>query len=143
MRPHVRMAALAFVALGGSACIGTLGDHDDPPEEPGAPDDPADPETPPPPAPTDNIIDIAIWPRLWLADATDPAPASTAELCRRMSLDLTGSIPTPAEMAASCAGRTPAEMADAFMATDAFVAREQKLWVQHLREDPERVMADH
>jgi hypothetical protein len=143
MRPTVSLALCAAIALGGAGCLGTLGDRgDDEGDEPGSPDPAGDP-TPAPPAPSDNVIDVAIWPRLWMAGASDIVPATTEELCRRMSLDLTGAIPTPAEIAASCAGKTPSEMADAFFATDAFVARETKLWVQHLREDPERIMADH
>ena len=90
MRATVRMAALAFVALGAGACLGTLGDHQGDPDEPGSPADPSGPETPAPPAPTDNVIDVAIWPRLWLADATDPAPASTAELCRLVKTSIPG-----------------------------------------------------
>jgi len=95
-----------------------------------------------PPPPSDNVIDVAIWPRMIEAGATHLTPSTASELCRRISLDLTGAIPTEAEAKASCEGKTAAEMAEAFFASPGFIAREQKLWMQHLRVDPTKTLAD-
>jgi hypothetical protein len=84
------------------------------------------------------VIDVAIWPRLVRDGTTQITRAPDAELCRRMSLDFVGTIPSPAELAA-CAGKTPEQMARTFMATPAFVAREVRLWVQTLGEDPTKM----
>src|SRR5688572_13026751 len=91
-----------------------------------------------PPPPSDNPIDVAVWPRLVSEGKTEVRSETNEKLCRRMALDFAGATPTPEEIAANCTGKTPAEMADAWMATDAFVARETKLWIQHLRLDPEK-----
>jgi hypothetical protein len=92
----------------------------------------------PPPPPSTNPIDVAIWPRLVHDRATQITRASDGELCRRLSLDLIGTIPSPDELAA-CAGKTPEQMARAFMNTPAFAAREVRLWIQVLGEDPVRM----
>src|SRR5690242_14800165 len=39
-----------------------------------------------PPPPSSNPIDVAIWPRALAAGITHYTPASTTELCRRVSL---------------------------------------------------------
>lgn len=60
-----------------------------------------------------------------------------------MSLDLLGAIPTPAERAARCDGRTPGEMADAFLAAPEFARNEVRFWVVRLREDPMAAFAGY
>jgi hypothetical protein len=100
-----------------------------------------DPNAPPPPS--DNIIDVAIWPRLVRDGLTGLQPADNAELCRRTSLDFIGVLPTRDERANKCTGKSAREMARAFMADDRFVARQMRLWVQRLKEDPMRVSAYH
>jgi Protein of unknown function (DUF1549) len=111
------------------------------PGSPGAPGassggpDQAQPEGPTPPPPSNNVIDVAIWPRLVRDRTTQITRASDAELCRRLSLDLVGTVPSPDELSA-CAGKSPEEMARAFMAKPAFAAREVRLWIQILGEDP-------
>lgn len=60
-----------------------------------------------------------------------------------MSLDFIGTIPSPAEVKSNCEGKTPAQMADAFMAMPAFVDRELRLWIQILGEDPMNITAYH
>ena len=98
---------------------------------------------PGPPPPSDNVIDVAIWPRMVAAGATKLAPASSGELCRRVSLDLLGAAPTSGEVAMRCTGKSALEMARAAMADPRYIAREQRLWIQHLRPDPTEVQADH
>ena len=138
----------AALSLVGACTAGRIGGKEG---SSGGPDDDAssgdasssgvDPNAPPPPS--DNVIDVAIWPRMIDEGSTDLHWAEVPELCRRMGLDLTGAVPTPAEVESRCKDRTPAEMADAFMATPEFAARELKLWMQHFRVDPTRVLADH
>jgi hypothetical protein len=145
-------ASFALLAVVAAACVGHIGDGGPAPSETtaGAPGEPA-PQgggpspspgagTPPPP-PSSNVIDVAIWPRLVRDHTTKITRASDTELCRRLSLDLTGAIPSPEEVAA-CAGKSPEQMARAFMATQAFVAREVRLWVQTLGENPVRMNAN-
>jgi hypothetical protein len=84
------------------------------------------------------VIDVAIWPRLVRDRTTQITRAPDAELCRRLSLDLIGTVPSPDELA-GCAGKTPEQMARAFMATPAFATREVRLWIQILGEDPVRM----
>jgi hypothetical protein len=91
-----------------------------------------------PPPPSSNPIDVAIWPRLVRDRTTQITPASNAELCRRLALDLIGTVPSPDELA-GCVGKTPDQMARAFMAMPAFAAREVRLWIQVLGEDPVRM----
>jgi len=74
---------------------------------------------------------------------TQLSPAPSAELCRRMGLDFTGSIPTPDEAARICSGHSAAEMAATFMAQPSFLAREQRLWFLHLRTHPGKVFAPY
>ena len=52
-----------------------------------------------PPPPSDNPIDVAIWPRMVKSKLTDLPKASREELCRRISLDLVG-------VASECQGNT-------------------------------------
>src|SRR5262249_40717834 len=78
------------------------------------------------------------WPRMVRDRTTQITRASDAELCRRLSLDLDGTIPSADELSA-CAGKTPDAMARAFMAKPAFAARELRLWIQVLGEDPVRM----
>jgi hypothetical protein len=97
----------------------------------------SDPPLPPPPS--QNPIDVAIWPRLVASGLTALPAASPDELCRRMALDLTGVTPAPGE----CDGKTPEEMARAFMATPRFIAIEKRFWIRRLGADPMAMMADH
>jgi len=96
-----------------------------------------------PPPPSDNVVDVAIWPRLLRDGLTGLVPADNAELCRRMSLDLVGVVPDRAERAARCVGKNAREMARAFMADERFVERQVRLWVQRLKENPSIVSAYH
>ena len=99
-----RRLGLALVsALALAAC-------DDPSSGPPAP------PPPPPDPPSQNVIDVAIWPRMIADGLTTLTPAPTAELCRRMSLDLLGVTPSADDIAAACTGKTPSEMARAFLA---------------------------
>ncbi len=97
----------------------------------------------PPPPPSDNPIDVAIWPRMIDGGFTE-IPADPPEvLCRRMALDFTGHVPSAEDVATHCDGNTPEAMARSFMTTPEFAARERKLWIQHLGPIPEQVLADH
>jgi hypothetical protein len=97
----------------------------------------------PPPPPSDNVIDVAIWPRLIDGGHTEIPSDPPEVLCRRMALDFTGRVPTAADVAAHCDGKTPDAMARSFMDTPEFAAREKKLWIQHLGPVPEQALADH
>jgi hypothetical protein len=138
------MGALAYVVA--SIVLGcTPGDENPPVDGKGRGNGPGDgaidPNAPPPPS--DNIIDVAIWPRLVRDGLTGLVPASNGELCRRTSLDLIGVLPTREERASKCTGKSAREMARAFMADDRFALRQMRLWVQRLKEDPMMVSAYH
>lgn len=127
---------------------GTADDDDDAEageDETAGTDDDADTsagEEPPPP-PSDNPIDVAIWPRMIDAGLTDIPSDPPEVLCRRMALDFTGRVPSADDVATHCDGKTPEAMARSFMDTPEFAARERKLWIQHLGPIPEQVLADH
>ncbi len=104
---------------------------------------PRPPPEPPPPPPSSNVIDVAVWPRMIADGLTALTPASTDELCRRMGLDLLGVTPAPDDVAAACVGKTPAEMARAFMARPRFAATERRFWIRRMGNEPTWVMADH
>src|SRR6187431_3095176 len=121
---RLRLAWILLPALAFSSCS-RLGD---------SPFDADEDRTDVPPPPSDNVIDVAIWPRMVAAGATDIRWADGPELCRRLFLDLVGAIPTPAEYAETCDGQSAAAIADALMASPRFVVRERRLWIQELRE---------
>jgi hypothetical protein len=97
-----------------------------------------DPSQPPPP-PSDNPIDVAIWPRMIATGLTNLPRASEAELCRRISLDLTGVGPD----LGACDGKTPEEMVRMFLASPRFVATERRFWIRRFGADPTAMMGDH
>lgn len=107
------------------------------------PSPPRPPPTPPPDPPSHNVIDVAIWPRMISDGLTTLTPAPTEELCRRMSLDLLGVTPSAADVAAACTGKTPAEMARAFLAMPRAAAIERRYWIQRVGNQPDWLMADH
>ncbi len=96
-----------------------------------------------PDPPSDNVIDVAIWPRIIDEAAYPLVPASDRVLCRRMALDLWGMIPTPAEYASLCEGRDPATIASAMMQDERFVAREVRMWFRVVGADSPDVAAFH
>jgi hypothetical protein len=67
-----------------------------------------------PAAPPGNVVDAVLAPML-AAQHLDVVPEDPAVLCRRMAIDLTGVAPTPDVIAANCVGRSPRDMAHAFM----------------------------
>lgn len=93
-------------------------------------DTPPDAGTPPPPS--GNPIDVAIWPRALAAGVTAYTPASTTELCRRVSLDLTGAVPTADDVATRCTGKAPADLVAAFFASPRYAAHEASFWAERL-----------
>ena len=97
---------------------------------------------PAPPPPSDNPIDVAVWPRFISSGNTQIEPAPARELCRRISLDLTGVAPTSDELVTHCDGKGAGEMVDYFLASPAYPGRELKLWIEALGEDPARVLGD-
>ncbi len=97
----------------------------------------------PPPPPSDNVIDVAIWPRIVAGGHTEIPSDPPEVLCRRMALDFTGRVPSAVDVAAHCEGNDAEAMARSFMSTPEFVARQRKLWIQHLAPIPEQVLADH
>ena len=60
-----------------------------------------------------------------------------------MALDLIGAAPTPDEIAANCTGKTPAQMARAFLASPRFRDVERRFWIRRIGTDPTTAMADH
>ena len=95
------------------------------------------------PPPSDNPIDVAIWPRLVATGLTERPRASEAELCRRIALDLTGVAPDADETATLCAGKSPEEMVRGFMALPRFVATERRFWIRRIGADPTAMMGEH
>src|SRR5262249_7897666 len=57
-------------------------------------------------------------------------PATEGELCRRLYLDLLGTLPTPAEVASVCAAKGPGEIADVLFTDPRYVNMERRYWVQ-------------
>ncbi|MBA3456290.1 MAG: DUF1549 domain-containing protein [Deltaproteobacteria bacterium] len=104
---------------------------------------PIDPTPPPPPPPSDNPIDVAIWPRLIEEGFTDLTPATTNELCRRISLDLTGVSPQADEVATLCTGKSPEQIVRGFMALPRFRDTERRFWIRRIGAEPTALMADH
>jgi hypothetical protein len=104
-----------------------------PPDPPGSIPDP----------PSDNPIDVAIWPRLVAGGWTELPPAPDGELCRRMALDLIGTIPSADDTATLCDGKSAADMARGFMAHPRFREIEQRFWIRRLGADPTAMMANH
>ena len=102
----------------------------------------ADPDKSPPP-PSDNPIDVAIWPRLIKEGLTERVPASEAELCRRVALDLTGVAPSTEEAAALCEGKSAEEMVRGFMELPRFVEIERRYWIRRFGADPTAMMGEH
>jgi len=70
-----------------------------------------------------NFIDTHIFTKLGRDSVPDAAPAGDAEFLRRVTLDLTGTIPTPAEAQAFLADTSPdkrAKKIDALLQSEAF-----------------------
>ncbi len=98
---------------------------------------------PPPPPPSDNPIDVAIWPRMVAGGHTEIPTDPPEVLCRRMALDFMGRVPSDADIGAHCFGNDAEAMARSFMTTPEFIARQRKLWIQHLGPIPEQVFGEH
>jgi hypothetical protein len=121
MAPSMRDRTLALFVLGVSLA-GCSGDGD------------GDAAVPLPPRTSDNVIDRALEARLTEAGISPP-DAPTDELCRRMSLDLLGVVPTPEERRRWCDGKTPGQMADALLTSPGFAENEVRFWIRRLGED--------
>jgi hypothetical protein len=127
-----------------TGCLGTVSEpiaEETPRPDPMLPTPELPPDAPPPPS--DNPIDVAIWPRIVAERALPLAPASDEELCRRMSLDLRGVLPLPSEVDALCRGRTASEMARTFMDDERFVEREVLLFIRHVGAEPIEVWTEN
>src|SRR5690349_9550432 len=74
-----------------------------------------------------NLVDQAVCPRLRNAGCASAPLASSAELCRRLHVDLIGSAPTPAQVQSTCAGKDASAIATALMATPEYVRQSQEL----------------
>ena len=103
---------------------------------------PSEDETQTPP-PSNNPIDVAIWPRMVASGLTELPKASTDELCHRMALDLIGVVPSADERATICDGKTAEQIARGFMALPRFRATERRFWIRRIGADPTALMADH
>jgi hypothetical protein len=93
----------------------------------------------PPCTSSTNLIDQAACPHLRAASCASPPPAPTTELCRRLYVDLVGTIPTPAEVEATCAGKDARAIATTLMATPAYVRQQQELWGEILGYDATQI----
>jgi hypothetical protein len=83
-----------------------------------------------------NEIDKAVCPRLHATRCVAASLASPAELCRRLHVDLVGTVPTPAQIESTCAGKDARAIATALMATPDYVRQSQELWGEVLAYDP-------
>ena len=70
---------------------------------------------------------------------TDLPRASTAQLCRRISLDLAGVAPAAGE----CDGKSVEEMVRHFLASPRFIPTERRFWIRRFGADPTAMMGDH
>lgn len=77
-----------------------------------------------------NAVDAALCPRMQGA-GLQPRWAEVTTVCRRMALDLLDRGPEWSEVEAHCLGRSPAEMADHFLAQPAYVRAAQRRWADH------------
>lgn len=136
---------LALLAITVTACTGQIfsggeasrgGDRDDP-------FTPANGDAPlvAPPPPSNNPVDVSVWPRFLQAQRTTLKPASDRELCRRVALDFTGVIPTPEEYATKCQGKSPEQIARGFINASRLAEVEEREWAQHLGVDPRKLAA--
>lgn len=80
----------------------------------------------------DNVVDEAACPYVQ-SEGVEPTPAGEVELCRRYFVDLVGRVPTVDEVAATCSGRTPAEIVDELMAGDPYVQLGRRVWADEMR----------
>lgn len=99
-RPRLRRAAWLVLL---AAC-----------SEPAAPVPPGSGEPVPEAPAAVNAVDRIVVPLIQASGRSVTVEAPEA-LCRRLALDLTGVVPTAAEISARCIGHTPAEMVDYFM----------------------------
>lgn len=84
-----------------------------------------------------NAIDAVVLPIL-AADGVVPERASDAELCRRYAIDLTGVAPSWADYQSRCAGKTPAQIVDAYLAQPEYVRTSQRWWADSFQYDDVR-----
>ena len=84
-----------------------------------------------------NAIDAVALPIL-ASGGVVPVLASDAELCRRYSIDLTGVAPSWAEYQTRCAGKTPAQIVDAFLGQPEYVRTSQRWWADSFQYDDVR-----
>ena len=102
--PQLRLRRVAWLVL-----LAACSEPAVPPAPPGS----SEPMAPAVPA-VANVVDGLVVPLIQASGRSVTVEASEA-LCRRLALDLTGVVPTAAEVSARCIGRTPAEMVDYFM----------------------------
>jgi hypothetical protein len=140
------MRSILALAILATACTGQIfsgGDskssspRGDDPFTPGSDDEPI--VAPPPPS--NNVIDVAVWPRFVQAQRTKLRLAGDRELCRRIALDFTGTIPTPSEYDEKCKGKSAEQIARAFISAPRFADVEERAWVQHVGVDPMKLAA--
>ena len=81
-----------------------------------------------------NTINALVLPLL-AQDGITPSIAADTELCRRYSIDLVGVAPSWQEYQDHCQGKSPAEMADYFLAQPGYVRLNQRLWADALQLD--------
>jgi hypothetical protein len=78
-----------------------------------------------------NAVNAVLLPRLAREHVT-PRAAGDAELCRRYGIDLNGAPPAWQDYLDHCAGRTPGEMVDWFMAQPGYIAASRRVWADAL-----------
>ncbi len=78
----------------------------------------------------DNVADAALCERVQ-GQGLEPRFATSAAICRRLSIDLRGRTPSWSEVQAHCLGKTPAQMVDYFMDQPAYIDLAQRRWADH------------
>lgn len=85
-----------------------------------------------------NVVDSIVLPLMAQRDLA-VRPETSERLCRRLSIDLWGRVPTWGEVETLCIGRTPAEAVEAFMGAPDYVLQSQRLWADRFQYNDERV----
>lgn len=88
-----------------------------------------------------NPIDLVLIPELLELGVT-PRDAGSAELCRRMTIDLAGRIPTPEELEL-CRRERPVETADRLLADERYLRTARRAFGERLAYDVSRSWYGH
>lgn len=79
----------------------------------------------------DNVVDEASCDEIY-GRGIEPEMADDVEMCRRLFVDLTGSLPTRAEYNSDCKERGTTKIVDDLMGRDTYVELGQRMWADIL-----------